>query len=197
MVVRRVNKRILILCEGMTEYLYALALQRELPKPLRRSVAIDIDHSSKNDPLHLLNEAMKRAKAAKRERNPYDTVWLFFDHDNSPHLQKVFELVEREQYHIAYTAICFEHWLVLHYENCGRAFQNADEAMRYLKKLWPEYHKTKSKAFEVLRDKLKVAIARADVLMKNQDAEMPAYMRNPHFTIPALVRYFELLKEKE
>lgn len=191
---RKVNKRILILCEGVTESLYAKALRAELPKPLQRSVAIEIDHSHKNDPWHLANEAVKRARKAKKERNPYDAVWLFFDHDNSPHLQRVFELVKKEQYHIAFTAICFEHWLILHYENCGRAFQNADEAIKYLRKFWPEYHKTKSKAFEELRYKLEVAIKRADVLVRNQEAGTPVYMQNPHFTIPALVRYFDGLK---
>lgn len=194
---RKVNKRILIICEGMTENLYAKALRAELPKTLQRSVAIEIDYSSKNDPLHLVNEAIKRARKAKKERNPYDAVWLFFDHDNSPHLQRVFELVEKEQYHVAFTAICFEHWLILHYENCGRAFQAAEEAMRHLKKHWPTYHKTKSKAFVELRDKLDVAMERAALLVKNQEAEMPVHMHNPHFTIPDLVRYFDGLEKGE
>lgn len=192
---RKINKRILILCEGVTEYLYAKALQMELPRALQRSVAIEIDHSRKNDPLHLVQDAIKRARNARKERNPYDSVWLFFDHDNSPHLQKAFALIEREGYRVAYTAVCFEHWLILHYENCGRAFQDGDEAVAYLRKFWPSYHKTRSKAFDELRDKLETAMQRADVLMKNQEADIRDYERNPHFTVPALVRYFEVLKE--
>src|SRR5690606_38128002 len=118
-------------------------------------------------------------KKARKERNTYDTVWLFFDHDNNPRLQAAFEVIAAHGFEIAYTAICFEHWLILHYENCGRAFQNADEAMKYLKKFWPNYHKTKSKAFEELRGKLAVAVERADVLMKNLDAGLPVHIITP------------------
>lgn len=160
----KVNQRILILCEGLTEYIYAKALQMELPRPTQRSVSIEIYHSTQNDPLSLAKEATRRVKKARKERNPYDKVWLFFDHDNNPRLQAAFELIAIHDFGIAYTAICFEHWLILHYENCGRAFRNADEAMKYLKKFWPGYHKTKSKAFEELRDKLEVAMERAEVM---------------------------------
>lgn len=194
---RKVNKRILILCEGVTEYLYAKALQMELPRALQRSVAIEIDYSSQNDPLSLAKEAVKRATKARKERNPYDTVWLFFDHDNNPRLQAAFEVVVKQRFELAYTAICFEHWLILHYENCGRAFRDADDAVKYLRGLWPTYHKTKSKAFEELRDKLEAAMERAAVLVNNQEIGTPVHSRNPHFTIPALVRYFEVLKENE
>jgi len=190
----KVNKRILILCEGLTEYIYAKAMQMELPRALQRSVSIEIDYSSQNDPLSLAKEATKRAQKARKEHNAYDTVWLFFDHDNNPRLQAAFDVVSAHGFEIAYTAICFEHWLVLHYENCGRAFQNADEATKYLKKFWPDYHKTKSKAFLELRDKLDVAMERAEVFMRNQDAYIALHVRNPHFTIPALVRYFDGLK---
>ena len=166
----------------------------ELPRAAQRSVSVEIYHSTQNDPLSLAKDAVKRVKKARKERNPYDKVWLFFDHDNHPRWQAGFEVIVTHGFEAAYTAICFEHWLILHYENCGRVFQNADEALTYLRKFWPAYHKTRSKAFDELRDKLETAMERAAVLVKNQDEDTPIHLRNPYFTIPDLVRYFEGLK---
>lgn len=180
----------------MSEYLYAKALQQELPRALQHSVAIEIDYSHQNDPLSLAKEANRRAMKARKERNPYDAVWLFFDHDNHPRLQAAFELAVKQKFELAYTAICFEHWLILHYENCGRAFQNANEAIQYLKKFLPSYHKTKSKVFEALRDRMELAIERANLFIRNQDADQALHLRNPHFTIPELIHFFGRLREE-
>lgn len=193
---RRINQRILILCEGMSEYLYAKALQQELPRALQHSIAVEIDYTHQNDPLSLAKEALRRSNKAKKERNPYNSVWLFFDHDNSPQLQAALQLVEKHKLQIAYTSICFEHWLILHYENCGRAFQNAHEAIHYLRKFWPGYHKTRSKSFEVLRDRMELAVERANLFIRNQDADQALHLRNPHFTIPELIHFFGRLREE-
>ena len=74
----KVNQRILILCEGLTEYYYARALHSELPRAVQRSISVEVDYSQKNDPKHLANEAVRRAKKAKKERKAYDAIWLFF-----------------------------------------------------------------------------------------------------------------------
>jgi hypothetical protein len=193
----KLNKRILILCEGATEYLYARALQMELPRHLQRSVSIEIFYQTQNDPKSLIQEAKRRTRAAIKERNAYDTVWLFFDNDRWPQLSEAFDLINRTDYKIAYTSICLEHWFILHFENCGRAFRNGDEATSYLNKLWPAYHKTKINAYKELKGRLADAIGRANTLNRNQDQGISIAQRNPYFTVQDLVQFFNILKEDE
>ena len=193
----RLNERILILCEGATEYLYAKSLQMELPRNLQRSVSIEIYFQSQNDPKSLVSEARRRERAAQSERNPYDTIWVFFDNDRWPQLAQAFELIERFGYRAAYSSMCIEHWFILHFEQCGRAFANGEEATRYLKALWPAYHKTKVNAYYELRAQLQDAISRAIMVNQHQDNELPIHRRNPYFTVQELVDFFEQLKLKE
>lgn len=195
MKINKPNKRILILCEGVTEYLYAKSLQSELPRSLQRSISIEIDYNSRNDPKSLAEEARKRKRKARKERNSYDSVWLFFDHDNWPQLEAAFRIIDSEGFCIAYSAMCIEHWFILHFENCGRSFQDGTEALRFLKTKWPEYHKTKLKHYEILKDELDTAIDRAKTLRSNVQTDLPKHQRNPYFTIDKLIDFFDEFKK--
>lgn len=195
MKINKPNKRILILCEGVTEYLYAKSLQSELPRNLQRSISIEIDYNSRNDPKSLAAEARKRKRKARKERNSYESVWLFFDHDNWPQLEAAFRIVNTQGFCIAYSAMCIEHWFILHFENCGRSFQDGTEALRFLKTKWPEYHKTKLKHYEILKDKLDTAIDRAKTLRRNVQTDLPKHQRNPYFTIDKLIEFFDEFKK--
>jgi len=193
----RLNKRILILCEGMTEYIYARSLQMELPRALQRSVSVEIFYPDQNDPKSLAMEARRKVHEATRDRNPFDHVWLFFDHDNWPQLADAFRIIERERYNIAYTSICIEHWFILHFEHCGRAFRTGEEALRYLNRLWPEYHKTRTNAYKELKDRLELAIERANMLNRNGLVDLQPEERNPYFTLQALIGFFNELKQED
>lgn len=126
------GKRILILCDGMTEYLYASALKRELSREDRRGLQIEIDHHAGGNPLTMVNTALKKEKLAVKEKTPYSKIWLFFDHDNSPGLSKAFQLIKNNKYQTAYSAICIEHWFILHFEECKKAFSSAKQALKHL-----------------------------------------------------------------
>ncbi|EOZ99969.1 hypothetical protein A33Q_0269 [Indibacter alkaliphilus LW1] len=193
--INKPNRRILILCEGVTEYLYAKSLQSELPRHLQRSISIEIDYNSRNDPKSLAEEALKRKRKARKDRNNYDSVWLFFDHDNWPQLEAAFRIVDSEGFCIAYSAMCIEHWFILHFENCGRSFQDGAEALRFLKTKWPEYHKTKLKHYEILKEDLETAIVRAKTLRSNVQTDLPKHQRNPYFTIDKLIEFFNDFKK--
>ncbi len=193
--INKPNKRILILCEGLTEYFYAKSLQAELPRSFQRSLSISIVCNSKNDPKSIAAEARKRKIRARKERNSYDSIWLFFDNDNSSQLDAAFRIINNEGFCVAYSSICIEHWFILHIENCGRAFRNGSEALNHLKKLWPGYHKTKMKHYQELRSKLELAIDRAKTLRKNVQTDLPRHQRNPFFTIDRLIKFFNDFEE--
>ena len=65
---RSVFSRILILCEGQTELLYAKALKQVIPRSAQRNFEIDIYSFKKTDPKSLVWEAKKRLKMSKVEK---------------------------------------------------------------------------------------------------------------------------------
>lgn len=191
---RKLNKRILILCEGVTEQLYATSLRASLRRELQRSIAIEVlvvDHS---DPLSLVNEAIAKSKKATKEKNPYDSIWLFFDHDNASQLSGAFKLILREGFKFAFTSLCLEHWFILHFEDCGRAFQRGDQVLGHLRGLWPAYHKTRLDHYRLLRDQLPIAIDRAKRINERQE-DLPTFERNPYCSLPDLILYFNSLED--
>lgn len=192
---RKLNKRILILCEGVTERLYASSLKNELPRQLQRSISIEIGEAEQQDPLNLVKEAVRKVKKARKEKNPYEEVWLFFDHDNWPQLRDAFGRAWAEGFKVAFTSICLEHWFILHFEDCGRSFPDGSSALSYLRKLWPAYHKTRLNHYRELKQHLTVAIERSDRIGR-WDSDLPLIARNPYCSIPHLIRFFEGLKDE-
>lgn len=186
---RHLNKRILILCEGVTEYLYAKSLQNQLPREKRRYLSVEIGQSQQNDPLSIVREAERKVKVAEKERNKFDAVWLFFDHDNWPQLKEALERAERATFNLAFTAISLEYWFILHFEDCGKSFANGEECLRYLKKHWPDYHKTKLNHFAELGDKMDIAIERAERLEK-RNAKVAVVDSQPYTSVHHLIAFF-------
>src|ERR1700676_3216244 len=78
-----VRKRILILCEGgKTEPGYFKAIRNDkLFANQLSGLRIIIHDTKKNTAKELVAEAISLAKEAKRERNPYDEIWIVVDRD--------------------------------------------------------------------------------------------------------------------
>lgn len=191
---RRINKRVLLLCKGFNEYTYAKGLRMELPRSLQRDISIEIFHQVKNDPKGLVAEAKKKVAAARKDRNPFDVVWLFFDNDISDQLSEVFMMIKREKFELAYSSMYFEQWLILHFEECDRTFAKREEAIFYLQNLWPEYSRTRTNVYKDLNGRLEIAIKRAEVINGNQNMELSMCTRNPYFTIKSLIDFFRELE---
>lgn len=187
------HKRVLILCEGVTEEVYAKALRTAfLPRHLQRTVTVDVVRYKKNDPLSLLEEAKDRTKQAKKEKTPYDHIWLFFDHDNWAQLSEAIEGAKRAGFNLAFTAISLEYWFILHFEDCGKAFANGEECLRHLKKHWPDYHKTKLNHFAELGERVAIAIERAERLEK-KNAHVGIADAQPYTSVHLLIAFFKAL----
>ena len=109
-----------------------------------------------------MKEAISKSQKATKEKNAYDSVWLFLI-DNWPQLKEAFELIESEGFNLLILH-CMEHWFILHFES-GRAFQR--KALRHLRDLWPAYHKTKLNHYALLKE-LSVAVERANRINKRE-----------------------------
>jgi hypothetical protein len=197
---RRAGQHILVIPEGWCEYNYAQALKESLQKDKQRSISVEMPKPNyKNSALQLLDKAEKMIKKAKRDKNPYDAVWIFFDNDNQPNLAAFFQKQSNTSVRIAYSSICIEHWFIIHFENNRQVYQNAHQALQRIETLWQQnfnqsYHKTKVNHFEKLKVYLTTAMERAYTITQQAIAdETPLFNRNPFFTIQEFIQFFQSL----
>jgi hypothetical protein len=151
-------KRILILCEGESEKIYLEGMRIEHSK---RYSSIDIEvYQPKNySPVGLVNEAKKKMKDAKKEY-PFFSVWIVFDKDKHQNIDQTFSIAKQNlpKINIAFSNICFEYWIFLHFEKKKRAFRDSDELIKYIeKKCQFNYSKTMN-IYPALKDKISQAI---------------------------------------
>lgn len=139
-------------------------------------------------------------KDAKRRGNPYDCVWLFFDNDNQPNMNKLFETLKNSPIiKISYSGMCIEHWFILHLKDNRRPYQSSKEVQEELNKLWQQhfkqaYHKTKINHYEKLQDKLDIAIKRSiDIKTQAETDNIPIKQRNPYFTVQEFINFIRNL----
>ena len=197
---RRAGQYILIIPEGWCEYNYAQALKHSLPRDKQRSISVEMPKpSNENSAFQLLEKAEIMIKKARRDKNPYDAVWIFFDNDNQPNLAGFFQRFSNTPVQIAYSSMCIEHWFIIHFENNRQAYQNAHQALQRIETLWQHnfnqpYHKTKVNHFEKLNENLTSAMERANTIMQQAEAdETPVANRNPFFTIQNFIHFLQAL----
>jgi len=165
---RSVFKRILILCEdkkSSVKYFKHFLNDEKLKRELA-SVSIEIYQPKKHQPIGLVKEAKRRQQTAKNEKNPFDEIWIIMDHDNHPNLKQAFDMAKtQKKIHIALSIICFEIWLILHFQKKAPAFDNCSKIENELKKHLKTYEKNiKSTDIETLFDKIPAALENAEWL---------------------------------
>lgn len=174
------NRRILILCEGeKTEINYFRGFKNDV-KLKRKLASLDIEIYQPKDhsPIGLVQEAYRRLKIAQKERNPYDDgcVWIVFDRDGHAYVKETFMIAESSGVRIAFSSVCFEYWILLHYErtqhefkSCGKGEHNLIE---YLKKYLPHYEKGRDLFTKEFKSRLPTAIRNAHWLLQNKQEEL-------------------------
>ncbi|GHA68656.1 RloB family protein [Pontibacter akesuensis] len=193
---KKVNSRVLILCEGETEELYFLEIKNSLSRDTQKGLQINISRSKNRDPLNIVKEAIIKKKAAKNEGAPYSTVWVVFDHDNFPKRKEAFAKAISNDIKLAYSSISIEVWFIFHYEYRVRSFTNGVEVKKYFKDNYmPNYRPGTSRVYEQIQSLTKTAIDNAvkirdhhidDVLSGKHISDL-----NPYITIDELVEYLK------
>lgn len=196
---RTESKRYLVLCEGEGEEWYAHALVRMLPRVSRRGFTIEI--LRKGDPNVLLKEARRRVSKAKKDKLPFDEVWLFFDHDNREGMEKVFVQIAKENWRFAFSNICFEVWLLLHFVDsppkCLKPKEAVEKLQEHWKKLDRKGYSKNCNHFDALGDERRAeACARARKLRKNCKDNSP-WQCNPWTNVDKLVAWVDSLGRKD
>lgn len=116
------KKTYLVLFEGqITEPHYFSSIAKTYSKELNYSLNEDEIVSKYTSPLELVEDAIQYIKQ-------YDEVWVVFDEDGRYYakgetdrtkLRGAFELARNAGVRIAYSSVCFEYWISLHFEKHG------------------------------------------------------------------------------
>lgn len=185
------SDRNLILCGGMSEYLYSKSLQMELPEDVRCQVSIERAFHCTDSPIALVREGIAKKRQSGIDRNPYANIWLFFQ--NSQWEPTVSDLIERNNFRPAYCPICIEQWYYLHFREHSGTAKTANDVNRELQALWPDYKKNRIDAFQALKNMLPVAVQHSNEENINAASVQPM---NPFplFTVQNLISFFDGLK---
>jgi hypothetical protein len=186
---RKIRQRILILCEGITEKNYFQAIKEDSEYKQALSAIHPKVVAAKNPtPENIVKEAIDRSEKEAQLGNPYDSVWVVFDHDNHTHREKAYAKAKSSSFNIAFSAIAFEYWYLIHFVKTAKAFTNANALKTALKEHYPTYEKAKQNDFAILKPNLSQAIENADWL-RNQvsDEEKAITDHNPWTDVDVLV----------
>lgn len=196
-----ISKRILILCEDeKSSKLYFQSFRRD--QKLKRdlaSVDVQVIHPKNHDPIGLVNKAKEMKSKAKRDRNPYEEIWIVLDRDGHVNIDKAILTAEANKIMIALSVICFEYWVLLHYEQTTKSFRKCENIISYIKKNhFAEYQKCDN-CYEVLKDKVHTAIANGlwlDKQVENDfDRGIRSYEMSAYTNVHSLV--MKLINPKE
>lgn len=105
-------------------------------------------------------------------------IWAVFDRDGHVGIPEAINWLSDTPIGIAFSNVCFEYWILLHYENAARSFRNCDEIISYIHQNHDSNYGKANDHYERLKDKIPTAISRAQQLAHNQrqHAERPDSM---------------------
>jgi len=169
------------LCEGETEVAYFKSYIVHNNQGRRfKAVRVEVIKPKKFTPFALFEEAKKRMNAEKgRKGLPYESVWIVFDKDQHPDIPKTFKEAHKADINIAFSVMCFEYWVLLHFEHTARAFQNCAEIVSRIKnKHYPNYQKANENFFNKVKDNVASAISRAEKVMQNYQDQLMLAKKN-------------------
>lgn len=156
----KISKRILILSEDEKSsllYLDSFKKDEKLKRELS-SVSIEIYQPTDFSPMGLVKEAKRKKLIAKRERNPFDEIWVVLDKDGHANLERAINMAEGNKINVALSIICFEYWVLLHFEKTTRAFSRCDEVIKHIKRHHFSQYEKCSNCYDYLKDKIPFAI---------------------------------------
>jgi hypothetical protein len=175
---QKVKKRILIISEGKkTEPNYFNAVKAKF-----RLSSVEVPDTKKNTGKELLQIAIDYQKKAKKDRNPYDEIWIILDRDGYTKHPLVFDRAKNyPELKIGFSSPCFEYWLLLHFEYTSAPFNDCDNTIKKLKNHLPDYDKGEDYS-RLLLGKIEMAITNSKQIKKHQvnTSNQKIYEYNPY-----------------
>jgi len=187
---RRSNPRVLVVCGGQSERGYVEALRR-LDGRLT-AVRTKIIERAK-DPGRLLELAERHAKLADKDGDSFDHVWLVFDQDQFPAFEEVIRACDATRakghapFNAAWSAPCFEIWLVLHFHHVRKHVTCADLIGELRRQTGLTEYDHGGDVYRLVADRRSEACQRAKELRQHHLAAGHAPHTNPSTTVDLLV----------
>lgn len=195
---RIIEQRILILCEyekSSKMYFDSFKKDEKLKRSLS-SIDIQVFHPKNHDPIGLATKAKEMKLKAKRERNPYNEVWIVLDRNGHVNIDQALITARDNGIEAALSVVCFEYWILLHFEKTTKLFSKCDDIISYIKKQNYISNYTKNiNYYVVLKERIKNAIENAVWLEKQVKTDLengtkiqdlPAYT-NLHLLVEKLL----------
>lgn len=140
-----------------------------------------------NSPRGVVKEAKEEYKKARRLKIPPEKifVWAVFDKDGHAGVPEAIDEAVNSDIQFAFSNICFEFWILLHYERTTKAFSNDDEVIAFIRHNYdPDYGKSNDH-FARLKHKIEYAIGNGDWLIDQywQFDDRPFWEKNPYSNV--------------
>ena len=193
---RKLEKRLFIVCEGKkdkSESAYFKALIKDC-KFAGEKVEVKVIDTRKNTGKELVKEAKKIKEFSM------DEAWVVYDMNGYTKHPETFSIAKNSKINIAFSAISFETWILLHFKYTSKAFLKSEDLIKYINKNnYINYHKDSQDIYIKTRDKIDTAIKNAIQLQKNQIKGNPegtaVYLFNPYTNINELLDAIYKLQE--
>jgi hypothetical protein len=173
-----------LVCEGSTtEPNYFNGLLRAQGLKISDAAYKPKDHS----PMGIAKEAKRIYQEAVKAKIPKNKILVgaIFDHDGHANLANAIEILRETPILVGFSNICFEFWVLLHFERTSRSFHNCNEIISYIRQHHdPDYSK-ENDHFKRLQTRIPTAIQNATWLVDKhwQYDERPIWLLNPYTDI--------------
>jgi len=186
----KTNKFIRIICEGqITEPNYFRGIIKA--KGIRGA---EVKKAKDNSPIGIVKKAKEQLQIALKAKIPKEDIiiWAVFDRDQHANLENAIEMARVNNISVAFSNICFEFWILLHYERCTRPFTSCDEVIKYIRKNYDSNYLKKNDHYQRLYDKIITAISNNKWLLDTHwnfelQKGTPIYNLNPYTDVYKLV----------
>jgi hypothetical protein len=156
---RSLGARFLIVCEDTKScHRYFEALKRFYK--ISASAVICLPSEAGPQPRKVVGYAKSVMDSARADELPFDQVWCIFDGDYGSEINNARHQSRAHGIQLAISTQCFEHWLLLHFEENDQACINCDCVCSKLRAKWPTYEKGNAD-FDPIMDKVSDACIRA------------------------------------
>lgn len=197
-----VPRKMHVYCEGeKTEPNYIQSYINSQTDKQLRSV-IRIEDTAKNTPVQLVEEAVKDKNSGKNPQG--DSYWVVYDRESTNKYpdalhDQAYALARQHEISIALSNVCFEYWLLLHFQNSNAPYSCFNDLIAHsalkahLRRVTgKDYEKGSRDIYHIVSDKVAIARQRAIAInVQTLAAAAPGITKphqlNPYTDMPALL----------
>ena len=165
--IRPLAKRFLIVCEDEKSARNYFNSLKEYFNLSATSVEV-AGSGGRTQPLQVVERAVELKKSAAKGDSgtePFGQVWCAIDGDYADKINNARSKAKANRVQLAISTMCFEYWILLHFEENDQSTLNCDDTVHALKKFIPRYEKGKYD-FRSIVSRVREASARAEKLRK-------------------------------